>query len=187
MVNFGQPRYQPFKSRFADDRIQYARFGIIAAKTARVPNLLQQYVGFQKQLGQFSSGPYMAIYQSFNLPSSVVHRIRIADFAREFCFCRNSREHRQANWGFAATGMEFQLQQPRRFRLWRVAENENPQLDTLLQHVFAVRGHKVYAMVLKSTRSSLSYLAVGVHYQKQVAVRTILVQPCTYAKVDLRL
>ena len=27
---------------------------------------------------------------------------------------------------------------------------------------------------------------MGVHYQK-VAVRTILVQPCTYAKVDLRL
>ena len=47
--------------------------------------------------------------------------------------------------------------------------------------------HKVHAKVLNSTtRPSPSHLAVGVHYQK-VAVRTILVQSCTYAKVDLRL
>ena len=35
-------------------------------------------------------------------------------------------------------------------------------------------------------RITPSYLAVGVHYQK-AAVRTILVKPCTYAKVDVRL
>ena len=46
--------------------------------------------------------------------------------------------------GFAVTGMEFQLQ-PRMFRLWRVAENGNSQLDKLLQLMFAVRGHKVHA------------------------------------------
>ena len=64
--------------------------------------------------------------QSFNPCNSIVHRIRRADFAREFCFfCRNFRENRRANWDFAATGMEFQLQQPIRFRLWRVAENGN--------------------------------------------------------------
>ena len=35
-------------------------------------------------------------------------------------------------------------------------------------------------------KSSPSHLTVGVRY-REVAVRTILVQPCTYAKVDLRL
>ena len=40
--------------------------------------------------------------------NSKVHRIRRADLAREFCFCRNLRENRQANWGFlAATRLEF--------------------------------------------------------------------------------
>jgi len=63
--------------------------------------------------------------QSFNPCNSIVYRIRRADFAREFCFCRNFRENRQANWGFAATRLEFQLQQPRRFRLWRVAKSGN--------------------------------------------------------------
>ena len=63
--------------------------------------------------------------QSFNPRNSIVHRIPRADFAREFCFCRNVREKRQANWGFVATRLEFQLQQPRRFRLWRVTENGN--------------------------------------------------------------
>ena len=43
--------------------------------------------------------------------------------------------------------------------------------------------HKV---LICRTRSSPSQLVAGLHYQK-VAVRTILVQPCTYAKVDLRL
>ena len=117
--------------------------------------------------------------QSFNPLNSIVHRIRRAEFAREFCFCRNFRKYRQANWGFAATRLEFQLQQPRRFRLWRVAENGNSQLDTFVQHVFAVRGHKVYAKVLNSTVTP-SHLAVRLHYQN-VAVRTPLVQPCTYA------
>ena len=52
--------------------------------------------------------------QSFNPSHSILHQIRRADFAREFCFCRNFVENRQANWGFAATRLEFQLQQPRR-------------------------------------------------------------------------
>ena len=62
--------------------------------------------------------------QSFNPCHSIVYQIRRADFAQKFCFCRIFRENRQANWGFAVTRLEFQLQ-PRRFRLRRVAENGN--------------------------------------------------------------
>ena len=79
---------------------------------------------------------------SYNLNRSInakqiVYRVRRADFAREYCSCRNSRENRQANWGFAETRLEFQLQ-PRRFRLRRGAENGKSQLCKSI-----TRSHKV--------------------------------------------
>ena len=54
--------------------------------------------------------------QSFNpCNNSKVHRIRRVDFAREFCFCRNFRENRQTNWGFAATRLEFHSYQSKMY------------------------------------------------------------------------